>query len=171
MKLPSGLALWAVLRGLLGLAPLAGVHRVITRAQGHRLVRVRDGERRRVPGPRVREDETLGPPERVLSLRLPGTSQGWTPPLGRCLEPGASYAWSVGANGDWSEASLFEISAAPSVTEVEEAMAVLRSFVGDRQLTHQVFGGDDLLHAGDANVVGEIMHVFAACLLKTGVEF
>lgn len=78
---------------------------------------------------RVSREDAEGPPERVLSVTLPGSAQGWTPSLGQCLESGGRYAWSVGAGGDWSEASLFQVSTAPSVAEVEEAMAVLRRYV------------------------------------------
>ena len=83
---------------------------------------------------RVQLEEAEGPPERVLTVTLPGTANGWTPSLGQCLEPGGRYAWSVGTGGEWSEASLFEVPAAPSVTEVEEAMAVLRRFVDEEEL-------------------------------------
>jgi hypothetical protein len=80
---------------------------------------------------RLLQEEADGPPEQVLSVALPGSAHGWTPSLGQCLEPGGRYAWSVGVQGAWSEASLFEVSAAPSVVEVEEAMAVLRRYLGD----------------------------------------
>lgn len=77
---------------------------------------------------RVALDGAEAPPERVLSLTLPGAPQGWTPSLGKCLEPGGRYAWSVGVGGEWSRASLFEISAVPSIAEVEEALAVLARY-------------------------------------------
>lgn len=70
----------------------------------------------------------------IVSTRLPRGSQSWTPPIGSCLEPGGSYAWSLrsvmeeGA-GDWSEPALFEVRAAPSVQEVEAALATLRRFL------------------------------------------
>lgn len=70
-------------------------------------------------------------PERVLAVTLPGAADSWTPALDQCLEPAARYAWSVGTAGVWSEASLFEVSTAPSVVEVEQALAVLRRFVGE----------------------------------------
>ncbi len=77
----------------------------------------------------VPEEESEERPQPVLSVTLPGAAHGWTPALEQCLEPGGRYAWSVRAGGDWSEASLFEVSAAPSVAEVERAMAVLRRYV------------------------------------------
>ncbi len=72
--------------------------------------------------------ESEGPPEQVLRVTLPGSATGWTPSAEQCLEPGSKYAWSVGVGGDWSEASLFEVTALPSVREVEEAMDVLRRY-------------------------------------------
>jgi hypothetical protein len=80
---------------------------------------------------RVPLEDSGGVPERVLAVSLPGAADGWTPALGQCFEAETRYAWSVGTGGEWSEASLFEVSAAPSVPEVEEAMAVLRRFVSD----------------------------------------
>lgn len=78
---------------------------------------------------RLPEQEAEGPPQRVLSVTLPGSANGWTPSLGQCLEPGGHYAWAVAAGGEWSDASLFAVSAAPSIVEVEAAMAVLRRHV------------------------------------------
>ncbi|MCH7664860.1 MAG: tail fiber domain-containing protein [Acidobacteria bacterium] len=78
---------------------------------------------------RLPQEGPEGDAKPVLSVTLPGSAHGWTPALGQCLEPGQRYAWSVGAGGEWSEASLFEVSAVPLVTEVEEAMAVLRRYV------------------------------------------
>ncbi|MCP4200839.1 MAG: hypothetical protein GY769_02765 [bacterium] len=79
---------------------------------------------------RVPEGETEGPPEQVLSVSLPGTANGWSPSLAQCLKPGGRYAWSVRAGGEWSEASLFEVSLAPSDAEVQAAIAVLRRIEG-----------------------------------------
>lgn len=83
---------------------------------------------------RVPKEESDGVPDAVLSVTLPGSAHGWTPSLGRCLDPGGRYAWSVRATdeageGEWSEASLFQVSAPPSVMEVEEALRVLRRYV------------------------------------------
>ena len=87
----------------------------------------------RLPG-----KEPDAPPQQVLSVTLPGNAHGWTPSLGQCLEPGGRYAWSVraaGASGgsEWSEASLFEVAARPSLEEVTEAIALLRRFVGEEE--------------------------------------
>jgi hypothetical protein len=52
--------------------------------------------------------------------------------VGQCLERGERYAWSVAAGSlraaslDWSPALLFEVQAAPSVEELEGAMATIR---------------------------------------------
>lgn len=73
-----------------------------------------------------------GPPERVLSVSLPGSSSGWTPSLGECLEPGGRYAWSIGIGESWSEASLFRVASGPSEAEFEEALAVVRRYLGER---------------------------------------
>ena len=71
--------------------------------------------------------------EPVLHHRLPAGANGWTLPSDRCLAPGGRYAWSVravgkGVDGKWSEPALFEVSAVPSLAEVEEALEVLRRF-------------------------------------------
>jgi hypothetical protein len=82
--------------------------------------------------------------EPVLSIRLPGLARGWTPSLDQCFEPGGRYAWSVGVEGEWSQASLFDVSAAPSPLEVEEALAVLRRYAetGSGQAHPEVVTGD-----------------------------
>jgi hypothetical protein len=72
--------------------------------------------------------------EPALRTTLPGEARLWAPSHERCLEPGERYAWSVrahteDASGAWSEASLFQVAAAPTVAEVEQAMAVLREYV------------------------------------------
>ena len=69
----------------------------------------------------------------VRRVALPGNVGSWTPPLAECLERGASFAWSVRAEhpeGEhaWSEAGLFNIAAAPSLEEVEAALAVLERY-------------------------------------------
>ena len=50
-----------------------------------------------------------------LKVRIPGPALSWTPPLDRCLDPGASYAWLVrarwsGRAGHWSEPALFRVA-------------------------------------------------------------
>ena len=84
----------------------------------------------------------------VLRISLPGTAQGWTPALGQCLEPGGQYAWTLravedtGEPGAWSEANVFEISAAPSVTEIEEALLLLRQYLAGTETGGATSGPD-----------------------------
>ncbi len=67
------------------------------------------------------------PPVELYRIAFPGLVQSWTPPLERCLEAGASYAWSVGALGEldqeaWSEATFFRVAPSPSLAQrIEEA--------------------------------------------------
>ena len=80
-----------------------------------------------------KEEGLVPTAEPVLHHRLPAGVGGWTLPPDRCLAPGGRYAWSVravgeGVEGSWSEPALFEISAVPSLAEVEEALEVLRRF-------------------------------------------
>ena len=100
---------------------------------------------------RVGGDETEGgsasTAEPVLYHRLPAGAAGWTLPPDRCLEPGGRYAWSVravgkGAEGKWSEPALFEISAVPSLVEVEEALEVLRRFERSNERSWTGVGGE-----------------------------
>jgi hypothetical protein len=72
----------------------------------------------------------------VLRQSFAGLVDSWTPSLDRCLERGAQYAWSVRAVGskeasDWSAASLFEVSAGPSEADFEEALQVVRQYLGE----------------------------------------
>ena len=57
--------------------------------------------------------------EPVLRQSFAGSANGWTPSLGQCLEPGQRYAWSIRAQGEWSEASLFEVSCSIEVGELQ----------------------------------------------------
>lgn len=80
----------------------------------------------------VSRDGELGA-EPVLSVRLPAGATAWTPSMDRCLERGGLYAWSMrevdgGAAGRWSEPMVFEVAAAPTLDEVEEALSTLRRF-------------------------------------------
>ena len=73
------------------------------------------------------EEET--PP--VLRATVDGRAGSWTPMLGRCLERGGRYAWSLRAHGaegpsQWSTAALFEVTSGPGPRELEEALALLR---------------------------------------------
>ena len=85
--------------------------------------------------------------EPVLHHRLPAGTGGWTLPSDRCLAPGGRYAWSVravgkGVEGEWSEPALFEISAVPSLVEVEEALEVLRRFERRNERSRAGAGGE-----------------------------
>ncbi len=98
---------------------------------------------------RLPKEESDDQPVPVLSVSLPGSAHGWTPSLGQCLESGQRYAWSVRATGEsgeieWSEASLFEVSLAPSVAAVEDAIAVLRRYVAIEGSGEGAAGAADL---------------------------
>ena len=81
---------------------------------------------------RIPADPTAEP---ALETRVsvPANAVAWTPPVGSCLERGARYAWSVAAapNGlaadglQWSAPFLFEVEAAPSSDELEQAIATI----------------------------------------------
>jgi hypothetical protein len=77
--------------------------------------------------------------EQVVSrIRLSRGARSWTPSLGSCLEHGGRYAWSVRAltergEGEWSAPALFRVTAAPSLQEVEAAMAILRRHLAERR--------------------------------------
>jgi hypothetical protein len=69
-------------------------------------------------------------PELVLRASLPADARSYTPPVDRCLERGASYAWSVAAAAsdaglDWAPPYSFAIAAAPSIDELEQAVATV----------------------------------------------
>jgi hypothetical protein len=71
----------------------------------------------------------------LYRVELPGRTQGWTPTLERCLEPGTRYAWALravgrrGEVGPWSQARIFEIAGAPTIAEVEQALSVLNRWL------------------------------------------
>jgi len=76
----------------------------------------------------------------VLYTRVAGTATAWTPELERCFIPGGTYVrfvravlgeYGVHEAGDWSEGLYFSLSAAPSAEEVEQALEVLRRYVGE----------------------------------------
>lgn len=78
--------------------------------------------------------------EPVWQQTVPGTANGWTPSLERCLERGGRYAWSVralGADGDseWSPPSLFEVAPGPSEEELAEALRVVREYLAKSDST------------------------------------
>lgn len=72
--------------------------------------------------------------EPTLSARLPAGAVAWTPG-GSCLTAGGRYAWTVRARGDgegaaaWSEPALFDVAGAPSLDEVQAALATLRRYM------------------------------------------
>ncbi len=81
--------------------------------------------------------------EQVLYSEVPGNATSWTPNLADCLVPGESYVWFVRAvdrddQGDvveaseWSYGRFFSISPLPSAREVEEALDVLRRYLGQQ---------------------------------------
>lgn len=85
---------------------------------------------------RIPDEGSQGPLQRVLAVSLPGSAQGWSPSLGECFEPGRRYAWSIsassgGVEGEWSAARVFEVSRAPSMTEIGEALDLLRRYTGE----------------------------------------
>ena len=84
-------------------------------------------------------DGGTGGAEPVLVTRasVPGDARGFTPSSADCLERGRRYAWSVAAAQDaagdagelrWSPPFLFEVGAAPSLDEVEQAIATLQRY-------------------------------------------
>jgi hypothetical protein len=72
--------------------------------------------------------------EPAVLRELPGPAFSWTPSRDRCMTPGGRYAWAVRARGpggwgEWSAASLFQVPAAPGREELEQALAVVRSYL------------------------------------------
>jgi hypothetical protein len=70
----------------------------------------------------------------VLRQTVAGSASSWTPALDHCLERGGQYAWSVRSVGredgsDWSAPALFQV-AAPTVEEFQEALEVVRQYLG-----------------------------------------
>lgn len=67
----------------------------------------------------------------VLRVRIDGGAGSWTPTLGRCLERGGRYAWSLRARrgesfSDWSAPALFQVASGPTATELDQALAIIR---------------------------------------------
>jgi hypothetical protein len=90
---------------------------------------------------RIPDAETADGAEPVLVTRasVPGDARGFTPSSADCLERGQRYAWSVAAAQDsaatgeagepqWSQPFLFQVGAAPSLDEVEQAIATLQRY-------------------------------------------
>ncbi len=76
----------------------------------------------------------------VMVARVPGGALSWTPPMESSLARGADHAWFVRAiigepgseteeTAQWSEARFFRVAAAPSPSEVEDAMRILSAYV------------------------------------------
>jgi hypothetical protein len=90
-----------------------------------------------IPGARgyelavFRLSEDGAAPALVTRASVPGDARGFTPPSSDCLERGQRYAWSVaaapaaGAELDWSTPFLFEVEPAPSLDELEHAIAII----------------------------------------------
>jgi hypothetical protein len=97
-------------------------------------------------------ETTQGPEEwfdlstavQALYARVPGGASGWTPSLEQSLVAGTRYVWFVRAvfdqepgdavdTSEWSPARFFEVSAAPSVEEVAQAVDVLRAFLASER--------------------------------------
>jgi hypothetical protein len=73
-------------------------------------------------------------PVLVTRASVPGDARGFTPAASECLERGGRYAWSVAAVGRelrWSQPFLFEVESAPSLEEVEDAIALLERHRGE----------------------------------------
>ncbi len=70
--------------------------------------------------------------EPLLRQSFAGSVESWTPPLRQCLEPGGRYAWSVRAEGGWSEPRLFEVVGGPSIADVEAALSLLDDYLSSR---------------------------------------
>jgi len=84
---------------------------------------------------RVEEESEEAEPE--LRENLSGSASSWTPSLGRCLERGGEYAWSVRAVGrkgtsDWSPPSLFQVVLGPGEVEFEEAVQIVQRYLARR---------------------------------------
>jgi hypothetical protein len=83
----------------------------------------------------------LAEADQVLYAKVTGSAPAWEPELAECLAPGGNYVWFVRAvfredegelaeASEWSFGRFFSISPMPSAREVEEALSVLRRYVG-----------------------------------------
>jgi hypothetical protein len=78
--------------------------------------------------------------EPVIQQTLPGSASSWTPSLDACLTRGGKFAWSLRVVGEqatsgWSTPSLFEVSAGPSVADLEEALDVVNRYLAGKHGT------------------------------------
>jgi hypothetical protein len=70
-------------------------------------------------------------PVLVYSRRIEGAALAWVPSREECLTPGRVYAWLVRADlagsglGEWSAPRRFRVPGAPSIEEVDAALALL----------------------------------------------
>ena len=85
----------------------------------------------RVVGGDLSDDSLTVDEPAVLSVRLPGAANSWTPTFERCLQSGERYAWSIrplgnGKEAEWSRPSLFEIASRTASADLAEAVAQLR---------------------------------------------
>ena len=70
-------------------------------------------------------------PVLVYRHRVEGAALSWTPSREACLAPGRAYAWLVRADvagsglGEWSAPRRFRVPGAPSIEEVDAALALL----------------------------------------------
>ena len=70
----------------------------------------------------------------LYSIELPPGAHSWTASGTHCLAPGGKYAWSIRSRGAgeesaWSEARLFQVAAAPAVSQVAHALEILRRYL------------------------------------------
>lgn len=91
----------------------------------------------------------------VLSVRLPGAANSWTPTVERCLQIGERYAWSIRPLGnakgaEWSRPSLFEVAASAAPTDLADAVAELRREMASAGTNPSVRGGGSTPSATEA---------------------
>jgi hypothetical protein len=94
-------------------------------------------------------------PALVFTQRIDGSGYSWTPSRDRCLAPGRTYAWLVRADvaggglGEWSAPRRFRVPGAPSIEEVDAALAVLERWRAT-QSGSLAGGGESAAGAGSA---------------------
>jgi hypothetical protein len=103
---------------------------------------------------RVGLDEQPEPqePEMVALIDLPADSRSFTPPVGRCLDRGERYAWSVAAVAGedepvhWSPLFLFEIEAGrepDDAVSLQQAVEVLERYLSGQGTRHGIRRGSE----------------------------
>lgn len=93
------------------------------------------------------ESVALDPSDPALRQRLPAGATSWTPPMAECFEQGGRYAWVLLADegeGEeaWSEPRFFQVSAGPSLDELQSILS--------RLLDAQRAAGGDVVDSGPA---------------------